>query len=107
MDRWIFVSGILAWFLVAICGATIWVSQSRAVHTISDLISQIPFCILYLFIYPLNLLMFSTYTGPKDWAIAIFLTPYLTVPFYWFVLHQIDMAIKRKRGAGAGVTTVA
>jgi hypothetical protein len=30
----------------------------------------------------------------------IVLTPWIAIPLYWFVLHQIDKAIKRKRGTG-------
>jgi hypothetical protein len=119
MSRWVVFGGILAWIFAALfsisstlCSEFIdfgYSAHKAPVYTalargeISSFLT-LPFVLFFVLSDvspgPPTIFTVSDYLNLSFLVFKIFvLTPYIAIPLYWFILHQIDKALKRRRGA--------
>jgi hypothetical protein len=84
ISQWVIVTGIALWVagIIFFC--------------LSDFFRPPDFTLLFAFC--LFLPFMGMYDYLETWLFIIFLVPYVAIPFYWIVLHQIDKRIKSKKG---------
>jgi hypothetical protein len=99
MSKWVIVSGVVIWAAISIPLWSLFVimfsgwENAQITHGEMFRLFQIIIFLPY-FVY-LTSLRFSFF----EFFGVVILTPYIAIPLYWFILHQIDKTLKRRRGA--------